>query len=184
MRWSARLGLLILCVFWSIAIHADSFRVAELKAVPQEKSYQLDAQIEYPLSDEAREALENGVPLTFEVHLQLRRDGAWVWEADILDRRLRYEIRFQALEGMYQVLDLQSTGKQRFSTEAAALKALGNLSGVPLVQSAQLEEGEDYQLSMRATLDLEALPLPLRPFAYLNSGWRLQSEWKEWLLIH
>ncbi len=184
MRRSGLLSLLIGGLLWSLAIYADSFQVAELKAISQAETYQLQAQIDYPLSDEAREALDNGVPITFEVHLQLRREGAWIWEADVLDRRLRYEIRFQALGGVYQVTNLQSMTKQRFSTEAAALKALGNLSGVVLVQHNQLTKGESYQLSMQAELDLEALPLPLRPFAYLNTGWRLQSEWKEWQLTH
>ncbi len=169
-------------LLWTVAIHADTFRIDELKAVADTDSYQLEAQIAYTLSEEAREALNNGVPLTFEVHLQLRREGAWIWETDIIDQRLRYEIRYQALEGMYQVTNLQSTGKQRFSTETAALEALGNLSGVPLVQLQKLPQGENYTLSMHAKLDLEALPLPLRPFAYFNPDWRLQSEWKEWLL--
>jgi len=176
--------LLLGGLLWSIVLYADGFQVIELKAEVKESAYQLQAQIDYQLSEEAQEALVNGVPLTLEVHLQLRRAGAWVWEADILDQRLRYEIRFQALGEVYQVTNLQSDSKQNFSTQAAALKALGNLSGIPLVLQQQLTKGETYTLSMRAKLDMEALPLPLRPFAYLDSDWRLESEWKEWHLKH
>lgn len=180
-----RLITLLMCgLFWSVTLHAEGFRVAELSAEAHEGAYHLQTQIDYKLSSAAEEALVNGVPLTLEVHLQLRRKGAWIWEDDILDQRLRFMIRFQALGEVYQVTNLQSEGKQNFSTQASALKALGDLEGVPLVMMDQLTEGEIYRLSVRAKLDMEALPLPLRPFAYLNPDWRLESEWKEWQLKH
>jgi len=40
--------------------------------------YRLDAEIEHNLSEAALEALDNGVPLTMETHVQVRRDGAWI----------------------------------------------------------------------------------------------------------
>ena len=176
--------ILLTGLVWAGSLQADSFRVLELSAESEEQAYQLQAQIEYKLSAAAEEALVNGVPITIEVHLQLRRMGAWIWEEDILDQRLRFVIRFQALGEVYEVTSLQSGSKQNFSTQAAALKALGNLAGVPLVMSDQLTKGESYRLSVRAKLDMEALPLPLRPFAYLDPQWRLESKWKEWRLNH
>ncbi|MES9902554.1 MAG: DUF4390 domain-containing protein [Sedimenticola sp.] len=161
---------------------ADDFSINGLHASLVEDAYVVDAVIDYRFSDEVLEALQNGVPLTLEMHLQLRRNRAWVWESDLVDVRLRYQIRHHALTGLYQVVDLQSGGKQNFATLEATLAALGKLSGVHLIGQDELSSGEIYRLSLRTLLDIEALPLPLRPMAYLSSAWNLSSDRSEWYL--
>jgi len=158
------------------------FVVSELRTQLVDGQYLMDASIDYRFSDTAQEALHNGVPLTLEVHVQLRRKGAWIWEEDVLEIKLRYQLRYQALAELYQVTDLQSNSQQSFATQAAALSALGHLRGVALIKQADLEKGKTYRLSVKTALDIEALPLPLRPTAYLTPSWNLASEWKEWLL--
>lgn len=39
-----------------------------------------------------------------------------------------------------------------------------------------------YQVHMKAELDIEELPLPLRPIAYLRPAWKLGSSWTKWPL--
>ncbi len=175
-------GALILLWLFSASAHSDEFKITQLGTRLVEGSYLMDAEIEYRFSDKAIEALENGVSLTLEVHVQLREEGAWVWQADLLDVRLRYRIRYQALASLYQVLDLQSKSKQNFATLRAALDALGKIEGLPVVRQDQLKPGESYQLSLRSKLDIEQLPLPLRPMAYITPAWNLESEWSRWPL--
>ena len=83
---------------------------------------------------------------------------------------------------MYQVRDLQSGSRQNFVTRRAALDALGTLQGVFLIAEDRLIPEEAYQLSLRASLDIEALPLPMRPWAYLDPDWEHDSEWSRWTL--
>ena len=40
----------------------------------------------------------------------------------------------------------------------------------------------DYSVEVRASLDIEALPSPLRPVAYTSLAWRLNSGWSTWKL--
>ncbi|MCW8889796.1 MAG: DUF4390 domain-containing protein, partial [Sedimenticola sp.] len=89
---------------------------------------------------------------------------------------------YQALHGLYQVTDILSGTQQHYATRQAALTALGRLRDVQLIQADRLEQGERYRLSARARLDIEALPLPLRPMAYLSPSWNLSSEWSVWRL--
>jgi len=35
---------------------------------------------------------------------------------------------------------------------------------------------------MRADLDVESLPTPVRLWAYLGSAWSLKGDWYQWLL--
>ena len=41
---------------------------------------------------------------------------------------------------------------------------------------------EEYLVRVDVKLDIEALPLPLRPVAYLKPSWDLTSGWSRWPL--
>lgn len=178
-----RSGLLLLLLWLpSQVLLASDFPITGLTARQVDSAYVVDAFIDYQFSSEALDALQNGVPLTLEVHLQLRRERAWIWESDLVDKRYRYQIRHHALTGLYQVVDLQSQGKRNFATRDAALYTLGNLEAIPLIERERLHQGQTYRLSLRTSLDIEALPLPLRPMAYLSSAWNLSSDRSTWYL--
>ncbi len=145
-------------------------------------SIYVDADIDYQLNDTALEALENGVPLTFELHVQMRRAGAWVWEADVVNARLRSVLGYRSLSGLYEVRDLGSEDKQVFATRSAALRALGAIRDLVLIQRDQLDLKEEYKVRLQVKLDIEALPLPMRPLAYLSGDWDIESEPWEWQL--
>ena len=161
---------------------AAGIEVSDLSVTLEEGEYLVDASIDYRFPDEAMEALENGVPLVLEVHVQLRKDGAWIWEADRVELRLRYEIRYLALASLYQVTDLQTNTWQSFVTSQSAMSALGALERLPLIDRASLKSGERYILSVKSFLDIEALPLPMRPTAYLTPAWHLSSPRRIWRL--
>lgn len=176
------LCLLLVALCLSGPVAAEAFSVEGLTARKVEGVYLMDASINYRFSEEALEALDSGVPLTLEVHIQLRREGAWIWESDLLEARLRYRILHQALHGLYQVTDLSNGNQQYFATRKAAFTALGRIRDVQLISVDKLQPGESYKLSLRSSLDIEALPLPLRPLAYLSPAWNLSSEWSLWRL--
>jgi hypothetical protein len=142
----------------------------------------VDADVRYDLSDAALEALAHGVPLTFELHVQLRRADAWVWDKDVVETRLRTVLRYHPLSTLYELRELSSDGQQSFATQEAALRALGSIRGFPVARLDRLEAGEEYKLQMHAFLDIDALPLPLRPKAYISPAWDLESETWEWRL--
>ena len=182
-RFFCLIGLLLFLLPLALSAQdEEGFHVTSLKASLVGDQYLMNADIRYQLSEKALEALVNGVPLTLEVHLQVRRQGAWIWENDLLDVRLRYQIRYHALAELYQVHDLQSDSQQNFVTRDSALAALGTIRAVPVVKKEKLEPGEVYNMALKTVLDIEALPLPLRPTAYLSPAWNLSSEWRVWPL--
>jgi hypothetical protein len=161
---------------------AAEFEIPELSTRLEKGSYIMSARIDYHFSDRVLEALENGVPLTLDVFVELRNEDAWWWRSDLLDIRLRYQLRYLPLPSVYQVIDLQTGIQQNFVTLESALDALGNLPTYPLLTQKKLTRGERYRLSVKAELDIESLPLPLRPLAYLTPSWNLSSEWRTWRL--
>ena len=142
----------------------------------------LDAEIDYQLNDTVSEALENGVPLTFETHVQMRRAKAWIWEQDAVDHRLRTVLRYRPLSGLYELRNLQGDEGLSFATRDAALGALGRIVAMPIVERASLDLDQEYLVRVEVGLDIEALPLPMRPLAYFKPEWSLSSETWEWRL--
>ncbi|MBS1173863.1 MAG: hypothetical protein H6R12_2693 [Proteobacteria bacterium] len=117
--WIAALAL----AGWTVLALAAEFTISQASARLQDGTYVVDATIGYEFSAAALEALENGVPLTVEIHLQVRREGAWVWEPDVVDSRLRSQIRFSPLQGTYQVTNIDSGAQRSFASRDRAPSA-------------------------------------------------------------
>ena len=174
--------IILMCL--PLASFADSdveFRRVAL-TLSEDGRILLDAEIDYDLNETISEALENGVPLTFEIHVQMRRAEAWIWESDIVEHRLRTVLRFRPLSGLYELRNLSGDEQLSFATRAAALGALGRIVGMPIISRTDLNLDEDYSVQVEVRLDIEALPLPMRPMAYLNRDWSFASEPWEWRL--
>jgi hypothetical protein len=159
-----------------------AFTVKDVQIVQVDNVYQLNARIDYQLSDEAREALSNGVPLTLKVQLLVEKVWRGFWEPNPFETTLSFQIRYHALTELYRIVDRQTGEEQNFVTREAALHALGEISNLTMINRVKLTPGEAYQVRLRADLDIESLPLPLQPLAYLGRGWKLTTGWSQWPL--
>jgi len=144
--------------------------------------YRLDARIRYRLSEPARQALRNGVALTIELEMEVRRPRRWLWPKTVARLHQRYRLAYHELARQYMITDLNSGLVRAFPTLTQALRHLGRLRGFPLLDYSLLETGPVYQARLRARLDLDALPTPLRLMGYFSAQWRLASPWYEWPL--
>ncbi|MCG6863274.1 MAG: DUF4390 domain-containing protein [Chromatiaceae bacterium] len=181
-----RLLPLIFLIFWMLSIAPRAFAeftVKEVRTRDEGDMLVMDADIVYGFSEEALEALDSGVPLTLEVHIQLRGSDDWVWEESLVDQRLRYVIRYKPLSERYLVSQIPDEGGISYVTRDAAIAALGEIHGLQLVTGERLRElGGPFEIQVKASLDIEELPLPLKPIAYLFPSWKLSSGWTKWPL--
>jgi hypothetical protein len=177
-----RRSSLLLLLIWVEVASAASFLVKDVTIILKDEVYRLNTQIEYRLTEEAQEALSNGVPLTLKVELEVIKAWRSFWEPSLLSSVLRYQIRYHALTELYQVVDMQTGEEQNFVTQDAALYALGEINDMLLISRASLIPGEIYHLRLRSDLEIESLPLPLQPLAYIGRGWRLTTGWTQWPL--
>jgi hypothetical protein len=175
------LWLALLLLLPGLALARPAFQVEAVETRLHGEELVMDALMDPALSPVALEALDNGVPLTLEVHYQVREASAWVWEESLVDRRLRFEIRYQPLAGRYLVGPVPGGGRS-YVTRDAAIAALGDLRDLPLLGRDELLAGKDYEIHLRVALDIEELPLPLKPMAYLLPSWKLSTGWTTWPL--
>jgi hypothetical protein len=177
-----RILLLTWCLYAATPVNADEFRVERVETQLENNTLVMDAEIDFAFSEVALEALDNGVPLTLEVHIQLRTADAWIWEDSLVDQRLRYVIRYRPLSERYMVARLPDEGGRTYVTRDAAIAALGDIQDIDLVSTDRLDTGKDYEIHLSVSLDIEELPLPLKPIAYLLPSWKLSSGWTKWPL--
>lgn len=144
--------------------------------------YVLNAKIDYHFSAEVLEALESGVPLTIELRLEIVRPRQWLWNEEFTSLEQRYLLQYHALSQQYLVKNLNSDTRYNFPTQQAAIDALGTISGLPVLDKRLLTPGEPYIARLRADLDINSLPIPMRLPAYLSAQWHLVSEWYTWPL--
>ncbi|MCW8828307.1 MAG: DUF4390 domain-containing protein [Gammaproteobacteria bacterium] len=178
-----RLWLAALLSLVSTSALAEGFFITGIHTRLQDNVYRLDANIDYRLSDDALDALNNGVPLTFQVEIEIQRKRRWWLDAVVATLQQRYQLRFHALSHQYQVHNINSGAFYSFHTLEGALENLGDLNDFPLLDRQLVEEGEAYEVLLHVELDIEALPSPLRPLAYITPAWRLNSDWYTWSLI-
>jgi hypothetical protein len=177
LNYTRGLGVLVVLLPTMALAHSTMINSAELKQT--QGHYQLSADMSYQLSDDARLALQNGVPLYWRLDIKLQNPNG-LWAETLAATHIRYRLQYHALLKMYRV-DNQTTGNsEHFSTLYAALDNMATLRNVqlPITEANQ----HATQLAVRVLFERNALPLTLRPFAYLNQSWDLSSAWTVWIL--
>jgi hypothetical protein len=177
-RWLLALafGLVPLCAW------AGEFSVRNADTNLVEGVYLLDAHVDYSFSAEALKALDNGIPLTIRLDIEVQRKRSWWFDADVASLEQRYQLRYHAFSEQYLVRNLNSGALYTYPTLASAVEALGDIRDFPLLDEKLIKPHAKYEVELRAYLDIEALPSPLRPLAYITPAWHLGSEWYKWSL--
>ncbi len=142
--------------------------------------YVLDADITYSLSGVAREALHKGVGLTLKLAIAVLRPRPLIWDQVIIKKQRRYYLSYQALTDQYRLNIDDSALIQNFPNLESALAAIGTVRdiAVPLFDRG-VRENDEY-VGVRAWLDIESLPVPMRLRSYIWPDWRHNSGWYRW----
>jgi hypothetical protein len=141
----------------------------------------LDAQFDIRLSSGALEALENGVPLVFELRAQIVKTHRWFWDVVEFESTQRRQLQYHALSRSYLVKDIASGSQGVYSKLDDALFAAGLIDALQLTDEA-LDSKRKYVARLRGSHDIESLPTPVRLLAYVSSEWDMNSQWYTWPL--
>ncbi len=158
---------------------------AEIYRIKQ--GYLLDAEINYQLNPRVKEAIANGISVTFINTIELRQkhtflEGLLSWTTTRWQTELRHEIRYLALSQQFTLRDLNQLKQSNFISLQAALSAMGSLDSfkLPILPDADIQH---LSVRLRSSIDLLALPAPMQPGAFVSAKWHLTSPWREaeWL---
>lgn len=176
----AAIGLYVPQLSW--AGESGEFRIEDAHAWSADGAYLLDAQFSIELSSGAREALDNGVPLVFELQVQIVKKHTWWWDVVTVELKQSRQLQYHALSQSYLVKDLDAGTQGNYRRLEDALHAAGAIRNLFLTD-LQMAAGKGFNIHLRGSLDIESLPTPVRLPAYVSSAWDMKSEWYAWPLV-
>jgi hypothetical protein len=159
----AAIGLYVPQLSW--AGESGEFRIEDAHAWSADGAYLLDAQFSIELSSGAREALDNGVPLVFELQVQIVKKHTWWWDVVTVELKQSRQLQYHALSRLEDALHAAGAIRNLFLTDL------------------QMAAGKGFNIRLRGSLDIESLPTPVRLPAYVSSAWDMKSEWYAWPLV-
>lgn len=173
--------LLALCIL-ATPLSARETTISDPRTLLVDGVYRLGAHVDFEFNETLYDALHNGVPLLIELRIEVLQERQWLWHSLVAELRQRFELHYHALSRYYLVRNFSSRAQYSFRTMNEALGYIGNVYDLPLIDAKLLEPQRNYVVRMRADIDVEALPTPVRLWAYLGSAWSLKGNWKQWPL--
>lgn len=144
--------------------------------------YYVNALISLRLPSEANNALHSRLPLTIRVEIEfLNRLWFW-WDAAEHTVSRRSQLAYYPLTERYVVHNINTGDRVSFESLTDALEFLGRVDQLPVVDAALLDEDRRYDVRVRAVLDTDELPGPLRLLAFWRTDWSIESDWLQWRL--
>ena len=175
-----RSALALLCagLFWLGGALAGAIEPRQATLVPDEAGQALNAEFTLDLGPRLEEAASRGVTLYFHLEFTLVRKR-WYWfDEHIATRNFDYKLSFQALTRQFRLIS--GTQTQNYDTLDEAIKALGRVMRLHVVEKAELVAGESYRAAVRLSLDHGQLPKPLQVDALADRDWRVDSKILRW----
>jgi Domain of unknown function (DUF4390) len=144
--------------------------------------FELNARAIYPLNDDIRTALADGVTVNIELQTQVHRQRRLWFDSTLVDVTLRRELSWHAVSERY-ILREPGTGEQQvYTTLDVALVAAGEVENWPVVVEPQLDPDSTYTISVRAGVRRGRMSDALRALIFWSDSWNRSSEWYTWTL--
>jgi hypothetical protein len=151
----------------------------------EQSTLQLYANVVYPVNDDIRAALKDGLTLTFDLDVVVSRERRFWMDETIWEYSLKHELSYHALSDRYLTRDLvdrPGTEQHSYASLEEALEALGTVDAYPLLTTSQLSPNRQYRVSLRAGIRRGRLPDTLRVVLFWTDDWHRESEWFTWSL--
>jgi hypothetical protein len=178
-------AVLLVCAVCVMPVsHAQETDIAirDVQTGLRDSTWYLSARVDYQLNRQMLDALQNGIGLTFSLQVEVNEIRNWLPDAEIVTLQRDYELSWQPLSRSYLVRNTGNDEQTAHTTLFAALHELGTISDLPLVDASQLDPEARHEISLRALLDQQRLPGPLRMLAFWNDDFSLESDWHQWPL--
>jgi hypothetical protein len=175
---SLTLLLTLVMAFGAAGARAGSIEPVESLLIPGEDGYALSAEFTIDLGQRLEEVVSHGVPLNFSLEFTLVRKR-WYWfDEQVASRTIDYRLTYNALTQQYRL----SVGglHNSFGTLAEALRVLGRVGGLVVVDNAAVKSSETYTASLRLSLDRSQLPKPFQLDALASKDWQVDSKTARW----
>lgn len=173
-----KLFLIAMVLLWGHLAQAASIEPVKASIFPTEDGYALSADFVVDLGPRVEEVVSHGVPLYFNLEIDVTRPRRYWVDEHVLGYMLTYRLTYNALTRHYR---LGTGGLNRsFDTLADALHAMERIVALPIADMGRFSPGENYQAVLRLSLDRSQLPKPFQLDAIMSRDWQIEAEVLRW----
>ena len=174
-------GLLALLLLAAFAAHAGSIEPKRAALTPGDDAYTLSAEFAIELGNRLEDAVARGVPLYFNLEFVLERSRKYWLNEHITTRSLTYRLAYSSLTRQYRL----TTGNlhQNFGSLAEAMRVVGRIAALPVVDRDQIKPGESYEAAVRLALDRSQLPKPFQVDAITDRELQVETRVLRWQFV-
>ncbi|MEO8445472.1 MAG: DUF4390 domain-containing protein, partial [Gammaproteobacteria bacterium] len=87
----------------TVAAQATGLEIRDASTRLEDGVWYLSARLDYRLNRDALDALQNGIPLTFELRVEVDRQRSWLPDVSVASLRQDFELSWQPLSRGYLV---------------------------------------------------------------------------------
>jgi len=130
-------------------------------------------------TEEMIKGVRNGIPITFNFHVELEAVRSGWFNATLLETVLTHTLRYNSFKKEYEISFSEKKG-QALTTRSLeqARERMAEVSGFPLVERASLTPDAPYVLKIKATLEEATLPLGMHYILPFTSLWNFETDWR------
>ena len=171
-------GLLLLLLLAATCARAGSIEPQRAALTPGEDGYTLSAEFTVDLGNRLEDAVARGVPLYFNLEFVLERSRKYWVNEHITTRSLGYRLAYSSLTRQYRL----TTGNlhQNFGSLAEAMRVVGRIAALPVLEKDALKNGESYEAAVRLALDRNQLPKPFQVDAIMDRDLQVETKVLRW----
>ncbi len=169
---------------WMQPLWADGlegrFEIRTAALELKDSVYQMNARLALPISESVRRALAEGVPLSLELDLNIKRVRQLLPNSTIAELTQRYHLQYNAVSARYILKNDNSGQQESLGTLDAALEQLADIKNLPVLDKALIQPDRRYEANLRAKVDFGTVPFTLRLLMFWVSDWHRDSDWYAW----
>ena len=106
---------------------APDIKILSVESQLSNNILSIPADAEVNLAKDPVEALESGVPLFFDLHIEILRNRKYIWDRDLFKTKYTYSLQRHTLSKKYVLKNLITDTQQVHSSITAALQNLGQI---------------------------------------------------------
>ena len=160
------------------ALAGTKAEISEVTVLTEGKNVELSFRIVNCFTPKMEEAIENGVPTTFRIHVVLEKTGLPYLREKFLDIVLEHTIKYDRLRNRYRV-QLPEQPERELTTAdfEEAKRSMSSVKDLALIPLWRLGDRTNCQVLLKAELSKFYLPLLFRYIFFFVSLWDFETDW-------
>ncbi|GAB2902918.1 DUF4390 domain-containing protein [Paralcaligenes sp. KSB-10] len=156
---------------------AEPAQVMQVEPTARDGKLYLDADVQFEVSSELRNAAQKGVPIYFTADLSIVSRRWWWFDRTVVDKQLTWRIVYNALTRQWRV----GTGDLSLPESSLddSLSLIRHIRGWAVADIKDLSPDKNYHGRIRVRLDTSRLARPFQINAFNSSAWSLATPWKD-----